>query len=50
MRGSTRSSHPGSPKRGGDDGESPPTKEEAGAMVDDALRFLQGGLEALRRS
>ena len=36
--------------KGGDDGESPPTKEEAGAMVDDALRFLQGGLEALRRS
>jgi AcrR family transcriptional regulator len=35
--------------KGGDDGESPPTKEEASAMVDDALRFLQGGLEALRR-
>ena len=36
--------------KGGDDGESPPTEEEAGAMVDDALRFLQGGLEALSRS
>ena len=35
--------------KGGDDGESPPTKEEASAMVDEALRFLQGGMEALRR-
>ena len=35
--------------KGADDGGSPPTKEEASAMVDDALRFLQGGIEALRR-
>jgi AcrR family transcriptional regulator len=35
--------------KGGDDGESPPTKEEASVMVDEALRFLQGGMEALRR-
>jgi AcrR family transcriptional regulator len=35
--------------KGNDDGESPPTKEEASAMVDEALRFLQGGIEALRR-
>jgi AcrR family transcriptional regulator len=35
--------------KGADDGESPPTKEEASAMVDEALRFLQGGIEALRR-
>jgi AcrR family transcriptional regulator len=35
--------------KGSDDGGSPPTKEEARAMVDDALRFLQGGIEALRR-
>ena len=36
--------------KGADDGGSRPTKEEASAMVDDALRFLQGGIEALRRS
>ena len=30
-------------------GGSTPTKEEASAMVDEALRFLQGGIEALRR-
>jgi AcrR family transcriptional regulator len=35
--------------KGNDDGGSPPTREEASAMVDDALRFLQGGIEALRR-
>jgi AcrR family transcriptional regulator len=35
--------------KGTDDGDSPPTKEEALAMVDDALRFLQAGIEALRR-
>jgi AcrR family transcriptional regulator len=35
--------------KGSDDGSSPPTKEEARAMVDEALRFLQGGIEALRR-
>jgi AcrR family transcriptional regulator len=35
--------------KGSDDGDSPPTKEEALAMVDDALRFLQAGIEALRR-
>ena len=35
--------------KGADDGGSPPTKEEASAMVDDALRFLQGGIEAVRR-
>jgi AcrR family transcriptional regulator len=35
--------------KGSDDGGSPPTKEEARAMVDEALRFLQGGIEALRR-
>jgi len=36
--------------KGSDGTEAPPTKEEALAMVDDALTFLQGGLEALRRS
>jgi AcrR family transcriptional regulator len=35
--------------KGTDDGDSPPTKEEALAMVDDALRFLQAGIGALRR-
>jgi AcrR family transcriptional regulator len=35
--------------KGTDDGDFPPTKEEALAMVDDALRFLQAGIEALRR-
>jgi AcrR family transcriptional regulator len=36
--------------KGVDEADAPPTKEEALAMVDDALTFLQGGLEALRRS
>ena len=31
------------------DPESPPTREEALAMIDQALTFLQGGLAALRR-
>jgi AcrR family transcriptional regulator len=35
--------------KGVDEGQSPPTKEEALAMVDEALTFLQGGLDALRR-
>jgi AcrR family transcriptional regulator len=36
--------------KGTDKGESPPTKEEALAIVDEALTFLQGGLDALRRA
>jgi AcrR family transcriptional regulator len=36
--------------KGRDEGESPPTKEEALAIVDQALTFLQGGLDALRRA
>jgi AcrR family transcriptional regulator len=32
------------------DAESPPTREEALAMIDQALTFLQGGLAALRRT
>src|SRR5215218_2121204 len=36
--------------KGTEDGESPPTKQEALAMVDQALTFLQGGLDALRRA
>jgi AcrR family transcriptional regulator len=32
------------------DMESPPTREEAIAMIDQALTFLQGGLAALRRA
>jgi AcrR family transcriptional regulator len=36
--------------KGTDEGESPPTKEEALAIVDQALTFLQGGLDALRRA
>jgi AcrR family transcriptional regulator len=37
-------------KTGISDLDSPPTKEEALAMIDQALIFLQGGLEALRRA
>jgi AcrR family transcriptional regulator len=33
----------------GGDGGPQPTKKEALAMVDEALRFLQGGLDALRK-
>jgi len=36
--------------KGTDKGESPPTKEEALAIVDQALTFLQGGMDALRRA
>jgi AcrR family transcriptional regulator len=36
--------------KGTDRGESLPTKEEALAIVDEALTFLQGGLDALRRA
>jgi AcrR family transcriptional regulator len=37
-------------KAGITDSESPPTREEALAMIDQALTFLQGGLTALRRT
>jgi AcrR family transcriptional regulator len=36
--------------KGADGSESPPTREEALAIVDETLTFLRGGLEALRRS
>jgi AcrR family transcriptional regulator len=36
-------------KTGISDSKSPPTREEAIAMIDQALTFLQGGLAALRR-
>jgi AcrR family transcriptional regulator len=36
--------------KGVEESESAPTKEEAAAMVDEALTFLRGGMEALRRS
>jgi AcrR family transcriptional regulator len=36
--------------KGVEQSESAPTKEEAAAMVDEALTFLRGGMEALRRS
>jgi AcrR family transcriptional regulator len=36
--------------KGLDDSDATPTKEESLAMVDEALTFLQGGLDALRRS
>jgi AcrR family transcriptional regulator len=36
--------------KGRDEFDPPPTAEEALAMVDEALTFLRGGLEALRRS
>ena len=36
--------------KGTDRGESLPTKDEALAIVDEALTFLQGGLDALRRA
>jgi AcrR family transcriptional regulator len=34
--------------KGGVDGGSPPTKDDALVMVDEALTFLQGGIDALR--
>jgi AcrR family transcriptional regulator len=37
-------------KTGSSDSKSPPTREEAIAMIDQALTFLQGGLAALRRT
>jgi AcrR family transcriptional regulator len=36
--------------KGADESESPPTKEEALVTVNEALTFLRGGMEALRRS
>lgn len=36
--------------KGNDEFDPPPTQEEALAMVDEALTFLRGGMEALRRS
>lgn len=36
--------------KGADGSESPPTREEALVIIDEALTFLRGGLEAIRRS